>query len=240
MSGTRPTSESGLKAARQATIDRLCERFAQDGLSMQDFERRLDLAHQATSTTELASLVADFTPRAVAPRARTPDVVAPAPGAGSEARADMVPADMVPDRQFMAGVLGASTRGGAWIAPRETYAVAMMGGVELDFREARFGPGVTKVTVLAFWGGVEVVVPPGLRVECNGAGILGGFAHEPDERMEAQLGADDPELPILRVNGVALMGGVSVSTRLAGETERDASRRRKLARKARRKEVGGW
>lgn len=46
--------------------------------------------------------------------------------------------------------------------------------------------------------------------------------------------------PVSRFNGVVLVGGITVSTRLPGERQQDAVRRRKLARKARRKELGGW
>ena len=174
----------------------------------------------------------------------TPRQTGSGPAAATPARsvlpANVVSPERVPSRQFLAGVLGGSTRGGAWIAPREMYAVALMGGVELDFREAAFGPGVTEVTVFALWGGVDIVVPPGLQVECSGAGILGGFERTPDELADASAASLDPGSPVLRVNGVALMGGVDVSTRLPGERERDAARRRKLARKARRKELRGW
>ncbi len=214
-----------LGEVRQATIDRLCERFAEDGLSMRDFEGRLDLAHRATTTRELEALVADLPS---APSRPTDGGPAPA-----RARpANTVPQERVPARQFLAGVLGASTRAGAWIAPRETYAVALMGGVELDFREAGLGRGVTEVTVFAMWGGVEIIVPPGLHVECNGAGILGGF-----ELEDSSVGSPGAESPVLRVNGVAVMGGVTVSMRLPGEREKDAARRRKRARKARLKEL---
>ena len=231
------TAGSGLEKVRQATIDRLCERFAEDRLSMRDFERRLDLAHRATTTRQLAALVAGFPPA-------TPQPAGSSPGQATSAHpnlpANVVAPERVPARQFMAGVLGASARSGAWIAPREMYAVALMGGVELDFRDAGFGPGVTEVTVFALWGGVDIIVPPGLQVECSGAGILGGFERTPDELADASVASLDPGSPVLRVNGVALMGGVDVSTRLPGEREKDAARRRKLARKARRKELRGW
>lgn len=228
---------TGLEKVRQATIDRLCERFAEDRLSMPDFERRLDLAHRATTTRQLAALVAGFPPTASQP---TSGGTASATPAGPNLPANVVSPERVPSRQFMAGVLGASTRGGAWIAPREMHALALMGGVELDFREAGFGPGVTEVTVFALWGGVDVIVPPGLQVECNGVGIMGAFERKPDELADASVASSDPESPVLRVNGVAVMGGVDVTTRLPGERERDAARRRKLARKARRKELRGW
>jgi len=228
---------TGLDKVRQATIDRLCERFAEDRLSMPDFERRLDLAHRATTTRQLAALVAGFPATAQQPSGGGPAAATPA---RRTLPADVVPPERVPGRQFMAGVLGASTRAGAWIAPREIYALALMGGVELDFREAGFGPGVTEVTVFALWGGVDIIVPPGLQVECSGAGIMGAFERTPDELADAPVASSDPGSPVLRVNGVALMGGVDVSTRLPGEREKDAARRRKLARKARRKELRGW
>ena len=240
MKSTPKPGDDGLKVVRQAIIDRLCARFAEDGLSMRDFERRLDLAHRATSTRQLEALVADSSPAAAQPPLRKQDAVAAARPAGRGVPARTVPPEMVPNRQFMAGVLGASSQGGPWIAPREAYAVALMGGVELDFREARFGPGLTEVTVFAAWGGVEIIVSPDLQVECNGVGILGGFVHERDELSQASAVSGDPGSPVLRVNGVALMGGVNVSTRLTGESEREAARRRKLARKARRRELRGW
>lgn len=240
MKSTPKPGDGGMEAARQAIIDRLCARFAEDGLSMRDFERRLDLVHRATSTGQLEALVADFSPAAAQPSLGRQDAVAAARPAGRGLPDRTVPPEMVPNRRFMAGVLGASSHGGPWIAPREAYAVALMGGVELDFREARFGPGLTEVTVFAAWGGVEIIVPPDLQVDCNGVGILGGFAHERDELSEASAGAGDPRSPVLRVNGVALMGGVNVSTRLTGESKGDAARRRRLARKARRKELRGW
>lgn len=226
----------GLDEVRQATIDRLCERFAEDRLSMRDFEQRLDLAHRATTTRQLGSLVADLHPGASPPARGGPATSYPA---SPDRTANVVPREEVPARQFLAGILGASTRGGSWVAPREMYAVALMGGVELDFREAGFGPGVTEVSAFALWGGVDVIVPPGLQVECSGAGIMGGFERKTDELAVASMGSHGPESPVLRVNGVAVMGGVTVSTRLAGESEREANRRRKLARKARRKELRG-
>lgn len=44
---------------------------------------------------------------------------------------------------------------------------------------------------------------------------------------------------MLRVYGMTLMGDATVGTRLPGEREKDVARRRKLARKARRKELRG-
>ena len=109
-----------------------------------------------------------------------------------------------------------------------------MGGAELDFREAALAPGVTEVKVFSLLGGVEVIVPPGLNVECRGIALLGGFEHLADAEMHP-----DPHAPTLRITGLALMGGVHVSVRHSGETSSDARRRRKLERRDRRRRLRG-
>jgi hypothetical protein len=52
-------------------------------------------------------------------------------------------------------------------------------------------------------GGAEVIVPPGVRVEVLGIGIMGGF--------EASAGTASTTVdtgPVIRLTGVAVMGGV--------------------------------
>lgn len=87
---------TGLDKVRQATIDRLCERFAEDRLSMPDFERRLDLAHRATTTRQLAALVAGFPATVQQPAGGGPVAATPA---RQTLPADVVPPERVPARQ---------------------------------------------------------------------------------------------------------------------------------------------
>lgn len=82
-------------------------------------------------------------------------------------------------------------------------AVAVMGGCEIDLTAARPLPEVV-VDVLAFWGGVEIQIPPGWHVVGHVAEILGGFDNK---TVPAIDGA-----PRLIVRGAAIMGGVMVSS----------------------------
>jgi hypothetical protein len=93
-------------------------------------------------------------------------------------------------------------------------------------------PGITEVKVFAMWGGVDVIVPPGMNVECDGMGIMGGFDHTPEAAARP-----DPGAPTLRVTGVALMGGVHVTVRHAGESRRDARRRYRQERREHAREL---
>lgn len=198
---------------RERTVRALCTHFAEDRLAVEEFESRLDRAWDASTAGELETLLADL-----------PALADEAPAAPAAP-----PPGDVRERGIMAAVLGGYERRGTWTPPRHLYVVAVWGGAELDFREARLPPGVTKVTILAVMGGAGVIVPPGLAVQSDGVAIMGGF-----EGLDQPSSRPAPDAPILRINGFACMGGVEVVSRLPGETTREAERRLRAERKARR------
>lgn len=212
-----------LEQTRQSVIVQLTEHFAADNLSVDALEERLDGAHRAATLEELRALVSDLpVVSAGASPVMTPRTyVSPATGGH------------VAERQFIVGIMGGAERKGVWTPARETFVVALMGGVELDFREARMPPGVTEITIFAVMGGAEIIVPPGVIVDLNGFALMGGFG---------QVGyappPTNPDAPVLRISGFAFMGGVDVSIRYPGERARDARQREKLER-AERKRLHG-
>jgi hypothetical protein len=194
---------------RERIVTVLCEHFAADNLTEEEFESRLDAAYGAATEEELAALIRNL-PALTGGSAlaeRTPAV-------------PRVHAAVVRPRGFQIALLGGSERRGAWTPPRELYTIAVMGGAGLDFREAVMPPGVTEVKVLALMGGVEIIVPPGLGVETHGIGLLGGF-----DALDQAPAESDREAPRLVIKGLACMGGVEVKVMLPGETTRDARRR---------------
>jgi hypothetical protein len=190
-----------LEAERERAVTRLADHFAHDNLDTEEFESRLDRAYRATTLAEIRDLYADLP--ALSPRGTSLEAQRPREYA-------LAPEGEVRDRQVVFAFMGGSERKGQWVPPRTLDVLAIMGGVGLDFREARFVDGVTTVNIAAIMGGVEVLVPPGVRVESNGIGILGGF--------ESFDQAADPSAPLLRFTGVAIMGGVEITQRLPGET----------------------
>jgi hypothetical protein len=200
-----------LRDRREQVIQLLCDGFAQELLPLEEFEHRTTLAHQATTVADLDTLVADLAPaRATALVKREVDTVLEA---------------QRPDKRSQVIVFGNVERHGAWIVPREQRTTSVFGSAVLDFREARLGPGVTVLHVNAVFGNVEIVVPPQLAVESIGHAVFGNF--------EAYGGAvADPDRPILRIEGTVVFGNVEISVRLPGESEREARRRERRARKA--------
>ena len=80
--------------------------------------------------------------------------------------------------------------------------VAVMGGCEVDLREADIEGDEARIDAFAFWGGVEIKVPPGWQVVSRGTAFLGGF----DDKTAGPGGSPKR----LVVGGLAIMGGVEV------------------------------
>ena len=71
--------------------------------------------------------------------------------------------------------LSSNEREGRWPLPRRFRALAVLGNVELDLREADIGLGVSVIEAVAVMGNIEITVPPDVAVESSGDSLLGSF-----------------------------------------------------------------
>lgn len=80
---------------------------------------------------------------------------------------------------------------------------AVMGGIKLDLADARMEGDSATVELFAFWGGIEVFVPPDWTVTSKVTTLLGGFI---DKRRPTSV------LPskTLIVRGMIVMSGIEV------------------------------
>lgn len=80
---------------------------------------------------------------------------------------------------------------------------AIMGGVELDLRNAQIRPGEDAIIdTFAMWGGIEIQVPPHWRIVGNVLPIMGAF--EDNTHPNGEPG------PTVTIRGTAIMGGIEV------------------------------
>ena len=190
------TTPRASDAERNQAIDRLRAAYVEGRLDQEEFDERSSTALKARTIGQLERLFDDLptsyhqgTPVYHA-HAGAP-VVRPGPGGNRLSIA------------IMSGV----DRKGPWRVPPDSTAFALMGGVQLDLRGAILSAQVTTITAVAIMGGIEIIVPPGIRVESSGFGFMGGW----DNRARDDLLG--PDSPVLRVRGVAFMGGVDIRTK---------------------------
>lgn len=190
-----------LEALREQVLDGLVRRYSREGVSMEEYERRTSLATRALTKAELLGAVEGLPEEGPAYPSPAPRAAPGATSLPSTWRYNEAPEA----RQGALAVFSGFERKGVWKAPRRLESLCVFGGAELDLRKA-FIPreGIT-ISVLAVFGGVDVTIPPDLRVEVAGMGIFGGFDHKHTE-------ADD-SAPLVRIEGLAIFGGVGIKIR---------------------------
>lgn len=213
-------------ADRERVAEILRDAVAEGRLAMEEFDERLEAAYRARTYGELEPLTADLpaVATAAAPLSLRKDTAAVT--AWSERIVHHTEGSGAG-----IGILGGFQRKGRWTIGRRFTAVCLMGGGELDLREANFAGPEVVITCWALMGGVSIVVPPGVEVDVRGLGIMGGF----DSREDGTPG--EPGAPRVIVKGLALMGGVGVERKLLKEEKRRLKEEKRRLKDEGRKEL---
>jgi hypothetical protein len=169
--------------------------FAEGRLDDDEFDERMRAALTARTSADLAKLTTDLPdgpPRPVPGR--------PAPGKS-------------PGR-FAIAYKNSIRRGGRWRVPERFTSVVYKGSGWLDLRAAELTAADTTVLAVAYKSRIDVLVPPGVRVELDGFGVSKGWSEQ--EELESLLPRD---APVVHVRGIAYKGTIEVSTRPPGTGE---------------------
>jgi hypothetical protein len=113
--------------------------------------------------------------------------------------------DATSDEFELAAYFGGAQRTSTAASLRHGVVHAILGGVDLDLREAAPDPDGATLELSALWGGVNVTVPRSWRVVVEDRSILGGF----DARTTPPEELPD-DAPLLRVRVSARFGGAAI------------------------------
>lgn len=196
-----PPRKRASDSERDKAAKHLQAAFTDGQISLTEFDDRSRALYAATYSDELPALVEDLSPVERADR--------PTP-ATTSANSRAVVTGESNGSAFSLALMGGTKRTGQWLVAPTLTSVALMGGNSLDLREARFAAQETVINALALMGGIEIIVPDDVRIVDDGVGIMGGFGVEDHDSCTVS-GAELPaDTPVVRVRGLALMGGVGI------------------------------
>lgn len=182
--GELEPSRMRVSDAERDKVAEILREAAGDGrLGLDELDERLEATYAAKTYAELAPITHDL--GLAAPTASTLPAV---------------------ERERAVAIMGGVERRGHWVVPEHFTVLCMMGGAELDLRQAQFSAREVTLTINAFMGGATIIVNRSTHVIVEGTGIMGGYSAPrsgPDETLRA-------DSPTVRVKGVAIMGGVDV------------------------------
>lgn len=211
-----PTPIRASDAEREQVAEVVRQAVSDGRLTIVEGDERLRDVYAARFRRDLAPLTADLGPAETSP------------AAGSTPAQRPLERLERPSTSWSVAVLSGAQKRGEWTPGRTHAVVAFWGGADLSFRDARLDdtgltitalaimagvqidlrglPAGVEVTVqaVAIMAGIEVVVDQDTRVDEGGFGFLGAF----EDGSGPARGTSGPRV---RVTGVALTGGVSVS-----------------------------
>jgi hypothetical protein len=192
-----PIAGGNLRASdadRDQVATLLSTAYAEGRLSREEHDERIDQLMAAKTFDDLLPITRDLV--IVGP---------PAPVATpqSSSRFAIDTTGQNPESDKMIAIFGGVTRKGRWRVRKNTHALALFGGMDLDLRDAIFEAPVVEFSGFWCFGGLDIKVPEGIEIQDQTAGIFGGT----DVR---DVGDPSPGAPTLVIKGVSLFGGVSI------------------------------
>lgn len=193
-------------AERDVTLRTLGDHAAVGRLTLDELEDRSGRALVAKTRGDLAGLTSDL-----------PQEAGPYPAEQARTKKPV---------RWMVAIMGGSHRRGRFRAVGSINAVAIMGGDEIDLREAEIEGGELTLNLVAIMGGSNIYVPDSVDLEVGGFSLMGGH-----EEIGREL-RPRPGAPVIRLRIYTLMGGASVyrlPPQARGQSLKEARRLAKLA-----------
>ena len=204
-------------AERDVTLTQLGDHAAVGRLTLDELEDRSSRALAAKTRGELAALTSDL-----------PQEAGSAPTLSSQPQSQPAPKRTV---RWVVAIMSCSQRRGRFRAVGRINAVAIMGGDEIDLREAEIEGGELTLNLFAIMGGADVYVPDSVALEVSGFSLMGGYEERGSQRPPR------PGAPAVRINVHNLMGGATIYRLPPQARGQSLKESRRLAKQAERGEL---
>lgn len=194
-------SQLRISDAERHQVSEMLRDAAGDGrLTIDELDERIEAVYAAKTYADLVPVTVDL-PGAAAILPKAAFATAPA----ASTRVQPLGPGSSHSASGSVAIFGGATRKGHWTVAEQYTALAVFGGVELDFRDATFTAAETTVYANCLFGGIEITVPDDVVVHVSGVPIFGGFDH-------GNGGPESypPNAPVMHVKGLAIFGGVEV------------------------------
>lgn len=94
---------------------------------------------------------------------------------------------------------------GSFILPQFYRISAIFGGCLIDLSKAKLENPLSNIEISAIFGGVQIFVPKGVRVELHSTPIFGGISKKVNNENLPH------DAPLIRINAKAIFGGVEIT-----------------------------
>ncbi len=196
------TEDRPLKNIREEVIDQLVMNYGHDEITLEAFEKRLDIAMETGDREALLELVADL-------ELKTDQQY-------QTNKAKQLSTDKnyfensTEANEKIFKLLSSSSQEGPWHVSKNIKATSILSDFTLDFTEAVFKHSVIHIKLFSFLTSDTFYVPEGIRVVCNISCILGSVKNQ-------VFGNIDESAPTIVIQGFSLLSGLEIKQKITAK-----------------------
>ncbi len=188
-----------IKNIREEVIDQLVMNYAHQEITLEAFEKRLDLAIDTEDRNVLMEQVADL------------DLTAD--NEYQERKSKKLSEDKhffddsSVNHEKIVKVLSSSTQTGPWVVGERISITSVLSSFTLDFTDAIFNFPVVHIKLFGLLTDDTILVPPGIRVVCKASSILGSINSK-------VFGNADETAPTIVIHGKSILSSLDIKIRV--------------------------
>ncbi|MFT6732914.1 MAG: hypothetical protein ACJAS9_001099 [Polaribacter sp.] len=182
-----------IQKVREEVVDQLTMNYGHGELSLEAFEKRLDIAMESDSHIEIFKLAEDLTLKVDQSFKQQKE----------HELGQRVDSSKAQDFESITQVLSNNTRGGKWQVAKETrfYSIMSSGGVDLT--DATFTDQTVHIKIYSLFSSINIFIPENINVICKATCIASNFDNE-----SSTINEGNP--PTLIIEGFSLFSSLDV------------------------------
>jgi hypothetical protein len=188
-----------LKNIREEVIDQLVMNYAHQEITLEAFEKRLDLAIDSDDRNVLMEQVADLE--------LTTDSQYQKTKAEKLSKDERFFDDDSDNHEKILRVLSSSVQNGPWVVGEKISVTSILSDFTLDFTDAIFKFPVVHINMFSLLTKDTIYVPEGVRVICKASGILGSINSK-------VFGSDDENAQTIVIHGKCILSSTDIKIRV--------------------------
>jgi hypothetical protein len=193
------TEDRPLKHIREEVIDQLVMNYAHQEITLEAFERRLDLAMDTEDRSILLEQVADLD--------LTTDNQYQKTKAEKLSRDKYYFDNDSDDHEKITRVLSSSTQNGPWVVAEKISVKSILSDFTLDFTDAIFKFPVVHINMFSLLTADTIYVPEGVRVVCKASSYLGSIE-------STVFGSVDENAQTIVIHGNCILSSMDIKIRV--------------------------
>lgn len=188
-----------LKKIREEVIDQLVMNYAHQEITLEAFEKRLDVAIDTEDRALIMEQVADLELKADDQYQKTKQ---------AKLSKDEHFFDSNPDNhEKIFRVLSTSKRNGPWVVSEKISVKSILSDHTLDFTDAIFNHPVVHIKLFSLLTSDTILVPEGVRVVCNASSFMGSI-------NTRAFGSADENAQTIVIHGICILSSLDIKIRV--------------------------